>query len=127
MVAPAVIAGVIEAARLVFDRVLPDQSARAAAELELLRMQQAGTIAQIEVNKAEASTGNVIGQWRGALGWVLTAALAGQFVVSPWLTWAAGLAGIEAPPFPKLDAVLWELLFGMLGLGALQIAEKRKS
>lgn len=87
---------------------------------------QALAVAQIEVNKAEAATGRGLGQWRSALGWVLTAALAGQFVVSPWATWFAGLSGMAVPPFPVLDGVLWELLFGMLGLGTLHTVEKIK-
>jgi hypothetical protein len=127
MVAPAVIGVIAEGVRSVLDRILPDPAARAAAELELLRLQQAGGLAQLEVNKAEAGSSHLfVAGWRPMVGWVCAAALAGQFVVTPVAVWASAIAGHPFPPPPSLDGVLWELLFGMLGLGALRTVEKVK-
>ena len=125
MVAPAVIGVIAEGVRAVLDRILPDPAARAAAELELLRLQQAGGLAQLEVNKAEASSDSMfVAGWRPMVGWVCAAALAGQFVVSPVAMWISAIVNHPFPPPPTLDGVLWELLFGMLGMGALRTVEK---
>jgi hypothetical protein len=111
----------------------PEAKARAQAQAfdaltngtfaERAGLQQA--VAQLEVNRAEAAGGDKLGRWRSALGWGLTAALIGQFAVSPWLEWAAKCAGYDVPPFPKLDDMMWELLCGMLGLGTLDLAQRR--
>lgn len=125
--APALIGVVLESARALLDRVLPDPQARAAAELELLRLQQAGALSQLEVNKAEASSGNPFASgWRPFIGWTCGVALAVQYVVGPLVQWGAAIAGHPLPALPALDGVLWELLAAMLGLGALRTVEKVK-
>jgi hypothetical protein len=137
MVAPAIIGMVLEGARTVLDRVLPDPAARAAAELELRKLEAEGSfderarqalaIAQISVNQAEAASPSIfVGGWRPMVGWVCAAALAGQYVVSPLASWLAAIAGHPFPPPPTLDGVLWELLAAMLGLGTLRTVEKVK-
>ena len=40
--------------------------------------------------------------------------------------WAAELLGHPLPAPPTLDDVLWQLLFGMLGLGLMRSVEKVK-
>lgn len=82
--------------------------------------------AQIEVNKVEAASGSFFtGGWRPAAGWVCSAALFYQFVLSPIGVWVAEIAGHPIPPPPSLDHMLWELLFGMLGIGTLRSIDKR--
>lgn len=83
-------------------------------------------LAQAATNTAEASAGAFRGGWRPFIGWVCGVALAGQFVFAPMLEWSFAAAGHPVPDFPKLDGVLWELLFGMLGLGTLRTVEKLK-
>jgi hypothetical protein len=87
---------------------------------------QALALAQVDVNKAEAQAGTFRGGWRPFIGWTCGAALAVQFVAGPLLEWGCAAAGHQVPPLPKLDGVLWELLAGMLGLGALRTLEKVK-
>lgn len=89
---------------------------------------QAGLLsAQIEVNKAEATSRNVFTSgWRPSIGWTCAAALFYQFVLSPVGVWTASILGHPLPPPPTLDAMLWELLFGMLGIGALRSFDKLK-
>ena len=54
-------------------------------------------------------------------------ALAYQFVLRPLLAFGFMAAGRPLPgEMPGLDSTLWELLFGMLGLGTLRTAEKFK-
>ncbi len=83
--------------------------------------------AQMEINKAEAESGNWwAAGWRPSIGWTCSAALFFQFVLSPVGMWAANIAGSPLPEPPKLDDMLWELMLGMLGIGALRTFEKIK-
>ena len=80
---------------------------------------------QIDLNKAEAGSGNPwAAGWRPAIGWVCAMALLYQYLLSPLVMWAAELLGHPLPAPPTLDDMLWQLLFGMLGLGLLRTAEK---
>lgn len=129
----------IEAALKVFDRVLPDPAQKAAAQLELLKLKQAGefkqldadlqmALAQVEVNKLEAASSDPFKSgWRPFIGWTCGAGFATQFVVGPWGTWIAALNGSNVP-FPQMDmSQMMPLLLGMLGLGAYRTYEKTRS
>jgi hypothetical protein len=84
-------------------------------------------LAQLEVNKAEASSPGVFrGGWRPYIGWTCGVALSVQYVVGPLVQWGAAIAGHALPPLPSLDGVLWELMFALLGLGALRTVERVK-
>lgn len=87
---------------------------------------QAGLLtAQMGVNKAEAESGNAwAAGWRPAIGWTCASALFFQFVASPVGLWVSQILGHPLPPPPTLDAMLWELMFGMLGIGVLRTFEK---
>lgn len=112
----------------------PEAKARAQAQaFELLtqgdfsqRAEVQMALAQLKVNEAEAGAGGFRGGWRPFIGWVCGSALAFQFVAGPLVEWGAAAAGHPVPPLPKLDGVLWELLFAMLGLGTLRTVEKLK-
>lgn len=88
---------------------------------------QAGLLtAQIEVNKTEAASGNWFAAgWRPSIGWTCSAALFYQFVLSPIGLWIAAIAGHPLPAPPSLDGMLWELLFGMLGIAGLRSIDKK--
>ena len=111
----------------------PEAKARAQAQaFEALttgtfaqKAEQALALAQIDVNKGEAQAGAFRGGWRPFAGWVCGFALAVQFVVGPMAEWGCAVAGHPIPAIPKLDNVLWELLFGLLGLGGLRSWDKR--
>lgn len=122
----------------ILDKIIPDPQAKAQAQLELLRLQQAGEfkeldnqlqrdLSQIDVNKAEAANASLlVSGWRPAIGWICGAGLCVQFLVAPLFTWAAALAG-HPVVFPQLDmGMLLTLLGGMLGLGSLRTLEKVK-
>lgn len=89
---------------------------------------QAGLLqAQIEVNKVEAgSTSPWASGWRPGVGWTCAAALFFQYVLFPVGMWAAASMGHPLPDPPNLDNSLWELMFGMLGFGALRSFDKLK-
>lgn len=134
-----IIGGLLEAGMKVLDKVIPDPRAKAAAQLELIKLQQAGefkqleasmqlALAQIEVNKLDAQSGDAFrGGWRPAAGWVCVSGLAYQFLLRPLLPWLVQVAGGEVPPLPVLD--LEELMFilaGLLGLGGFRTLERIK-
>ena len=131
------IGGLLDAGLKVLDRVLPDPAQKAAAQLELLKLQQAGefrvleadlqlALAQTEINKVEAAAPDAFrGGWRPAAGWVCVAGLAYQFLFQPLAAWSSGIQGWLAPPVLQLGD-LYGLLFGMLGLGAYRSVERVK-
>lgn len=129
---------VLEIGARILDKVIPDPQAKAAAQLELMRLQQEGSlreldadvqlaVGQLEVNKAEAASGSAFASgWRPSVGWICAAGLGYQMVARPILEWLTvnTWQGIP-PPGLELDTLL-TLLFGMLGLGALRTGEKIK-
>lgn len=126
----------IDAGMKVLDRVLPDQAAKREAQLELLKLQQAGEfkeielqmqrdLAQAQINQAEAASPKLfVSGWRPFIGWVCGVGLATQFLIAPVATWVARLRGYDIA-FPELDmGTLMTLLAGMLGLGVMRTTEK---
>jgi hypothetical protein len=120
------------------DKLIPDPEARAKAQLDLLKLQQDGVfkeldaqlqinLAQAEINKVEAASQNGFqAGWRPLAGYMCVAGLGYEFLLRPLLPWALTVSGVEAPPLPSLDGVLFELMFGMLGLGTLRTADRWK-
>ena len=131
------IGGVIEAGLKILDRVLPDPTQKLAAQLELLKLQQAGefkaleadlqlALAQTEVNKVEAASPDLFKSgWRPGAGWICVLGLAYQFLAQPLAAWASAINGWPVPPVLQLGD-LYGLLFGMLGLGAYRSVERVK-
>ena len=115
----------------ILDRVIPDKAEREKAQAELVKMQLNGELqqlaGQLEVNKTEAAHQSVfVAGWRPFIGWVCGVALCYQFVLRPVITWAVPSLGYTVAEMPGLDDNLWELMFGMLGLGGLRSYEKIK-
>ena len=131
------IGGLLDAGLKVLDRVLPDPAQKAAAQLELLKLQQAGefrvleadlqlALAQTKINEVEAAAPDMFrGGWRPAAGWVCVLGLGYQFLFQPLAAWSGSVQGWPAPPVLDLGD-LYGLLFGMLGLGAYRSFEKTK-
>lgn len=83
--------------------------------------------AQIAVNQVEAANPSVfVAGWRPAAGWICVLALAYQYVVYPLLLWLVMFWPNLTAPRPVLSDVLYELLFGMLGLAGMRTYEKLK-
>lgn len=115
------------------DKLFPDPEKANEAKLKLLELQQSGALAelqaatdlakgQLEVNKAEASSGNPwAAGWRPLIGYICGIALLYEFLLRPLAI------GFGYPSFPDLDmGDLNTLLFGMLGLGGFRTIEKIK-
>ena len=132
-----VLGGLIDTALRVLEKVLPDPQAKLTAQLELLRLQQAGEFKQLEadlqlalaqtrINEEEAKSADLFrAGWRPGAGWVCVAGLFYQFLAQPLAAWASSVNGWPVPPVLELGD-LYGLLFGMLGLGAYRTFEKSK-
>lgn len=117
----------------VIDKIIPDPTAKAAAQLQVLTMQQNGDFKQLDValqtSLAQIATNNIEAQsasvwksgWRPFIGWICGVGLIYQFLIMPLLS------GFLHESFPPLDTTtLMTLLGGMLGLGTLRTFEKVK-
>jgi hypothetical protein len=142
---PLIISGLFTAAQSLIERFFPDPEKKAAAQLELLKMQQNGDLAQlaaetdlaklqIQVNVEEAKHANIfVSGWRPAVGWCCAAAFAYSYVLLPFLQFvvfsfgtAAMAEQLKLAPALQLSEML-PVLFGMLGLGSLRTVEKVKN
>jgi hypothetical protein len=124
--------------RALINKMWPDPAAQATAQLELLKLQQAGefkeldvqlqlALAQAQINQAEANSGsNFRGGWRPLCGWVCGLGLGYQFLLRPISNGLFTYYGHGAP-MPDLDTnTLMTLLGGMLGFGGLRTLERLK-
>lgn len=121
-----IIGDVIDAVKDIVSEVVVDKDKKRELDVELQRIADAADqraheeiLAQIEVNKVEASSGSLfVAGWRPFVGWVCGIGLAAQVIL-----------------FPLLDRVFhWKMEFdtelliltmsGMLGIGAMRSYEK---
>jgi len=114
----------------IIDRMFPDPSAKAAAELELLKIAQAGdlqtVLAQLEINAKEATHTSVfVSGWRPFVGWCCGAGFLWAAIGQNVFAYVAAIKGWPVPP-PIDTEVLLYVLGGMLGLGTLRSVEKVK-
>jgi len=117
-----------------------DPAKKVEAELAILRLHQDAAFKEIDtalalskqqndINLEEAKSESIFKSgWRPFTGWVFGIALLWQYLVKPGVEVGyIFYTGHAVPvPLPTLDNVLWELGFGMLGLGALRTTEKIK-
>ena len=85
-------------------------------------------LSQIEVNKAEAASGSLFkGGWRPFVGWVCGFGLAYAAIILPVMEFTAKVIFGYGGKFPVIDwAILTNVLFGLLGLGAMRTYEKTR-
>lgn len=124
----------------IINKVVPDKAAAAAAVSQLQQMQMTGalqeelmqltsvTTAQSDINKVEAASSSVfVAGWRPMIGWICSSALAFQYLLRPLIQWVLIVAHQPlAAPLPGIDDNLWQLMFGLLGMGTLRTVEKLK-
>ena len=136
---PLLISGLFSAAQSLIERFFPDPEKKAAAQLELLKMQQNGELAllasetdlaklQIQTNVEEAKSTNwFVAGWRPGIGWVCGAGLAYAALVEPFARFIAKVWFGYIGEFPVISTDLTlQILMGMLGLGAMRSVEKIK-
>ena len=136
---PLLLEGLFEVGKSLIDRFFPDPEKKAAAQLELLKMQQNGDLAQlasntqlanaqIEVNKEEAKSSNwFIAGARPFIMWVCGFALFYATILEPIARFVAKVMCNYVGDFPVIDTTLtMQIMFGLLGLGAYRTVEKVK-
>jgi hypothetical protein len=114
------------------DKFIPDadEKMKIAAELSTMAERHAQELAkgQLEVNKAEASSGSIfVAGWRPAVGWVCVLGMAMNFLIVPLGNFGLAIAKIQIV-LPLIDtSTMMPVLMGMLGLGGLRTVEKLKN
>ena len=114
------------------DKFIEDKDQKAALAHEIATMSQKHaqelSLAQIEVNKAEAQSGSLFkGGWSPAVGWVCAIAFLYHFLLKDIIIFVCAFAGVDIPDLPEFDmSTLLTVLGGMLGIGGLRTYEKQK-
>lgn len=126
----ALLPSLLEIGSKVIDRVVPDKEAADKAKREMAAEMQsqefAIMLAQIEVNKEEAkSQSTFVAGWRPAVGWVGAIAFGYVGILEPLLRFVSSVAFGYTGAFPTIDTNLTiQVLFGILGLGAMRSYDK---
>ncbi len=128
---PAFLLALLPVLSSVLDKVIPDPEAKAKALNDFMLQAQQADLAQIDVNKAEAASGNMfVAGWRPFIGWVGGVAIAFQFLIKPMLL---SFGSFFSDKFvtavlnaPALDENMWSLITAMLGIAGLRTYEKTK-
>ena len=129
---PLFVGAIIEWGGKLLDKLIPDEKARAEAQVELMKeaakQQHEGMMGQLQVNLKEAENPNIfVSGWRPFIGWVCGSALAYNFILHPFLSWGM-MVWFPASPVPPLLMAdyLMELVFAMLGMAGWRTVEKIK-
>tara|TARA_R100001244_G_scaffold67612_1_gene55386 strand:+ start:580 stop:987 length:408 start_codon:yes stop_codon:yes gene_type:complete len=115
----------------VLDRFFPnkEEKEKATREIEAKLTDHLASIdiAQLEINKAEASHKSIfVSGWRPFVGWSCGLALFYTYLLQPIAVFVMGQTGTLVH-LPELDlATMMPVLLGMLGLGGLRSWEKFK-
>ncbi len=116
-----------EAVFPIVDRLIPDPEKKQRMMTELLETLSKFDLGQLDVNRQEAQHQSVfVAGWRPFIGWVLGVGVAYSFLLAPVV---GGIVSIWRPGFamPVVDDHLWELIFAMLGMGALRSFDKLRA
>jgi len=106
---------------------IPDPKQKLEAQQQLIASLQVWDAQQSAVNLEEAKSSSLfVAGWRPAIGWCCALALCYSYLIIPFATWGFAAAHVSVPPFPTLDENLWQIMFGMLGMGGLRTFEKMK-
>ena len=127
---PLLIGPLFELGKGIIDRMFPDPTKKAEAELELLRMTQAGDLqvilAQLQINAKEAeSTSLFVAGWRPFIGWICGFGLMYATIFHNLLRWGSVGLGWPLPPAVDTDTLIY-VLGALLGIGGLRTLEKIK-
>lgn len=105
--------------------LLPDPNQRLQLINQILQTLSQSDQLQDEVNKIEAQGDSLFkAGWRPAFGWIGVVAMAYQYLLVPIGMYVSYSLGYPIPKPPVLDDTLWQLVFGLLGLGAMRSYEK---
>lgn len=128
---PLLLSPLFELGNSIISRLFPDPAAKAAAELELLRLAQSGdlqvVLAQLAINAKEAESPSVfIGGWRPFVGWICGIGLLYATILHNLIEWISVIRGWPLPPAVDTDTLIY-VLGALLGIGGLRTLEKVKN
>ena len=111
----------------VLDKFVEDKDLRAKLNHELKTQVQHANLAQIDVNKAQASHPSIfVAGARPAIMWICAFGLGWQFVFQPVCSWAMAIWSPElAMPIIPTEGLM-TLTLSLLGLGGMRSFEKGK-
>ena len=122
----------------VLDKIFPDPVKAQEAKIELFKLQQNGELAQlaaetdlakaqIGVNAVEAANESLfVSGGRPFVIWIGGFGLAYASILEPLLRFVAAVGFHYTGTFPVIDTnITMQVLFGVLGLGALRSVDKR--
>lgn len=122
----------IELGAQIINRIWPDATEADKAKLALAMAELDREVQlraqQTAVNATEAASPSLfVSGWRPAIGWCIAGILGYSYVLYPLIAFAVAVGDLAVvPPKLELDGVLWELMFGLLGLSGLRSVEKIK-
>lgn len=123
---------IAELSTAIINKIWPDADAKARDKLKQALAELAAEMkirqAQLDINKAEAAHASVwVAGWRPGIGWVAVMSLFLTYVAQPLAVWVIWLMNpTPTPPSIITDQIMFELMFGMLGIGGLRTFEKIK-
>lgn len=125
---PLLLAPLFELGKGLIDRMFPDPAAKAAAELELLKMTQAGDLniilEQLKINAVEAANPSIfVAGWRPFVGWICGFGLLYATIFHNIIEWISVIRSWPLPPAVDTDTLIY-VLGAMLGIGGLRTLEK---
>ncbi len=129
-----IIGDIIDAVKELGSELIVDKDKRNELNLELEKRRDIGNeraheqvMAQIEVNKVEASNSNMfVAGWRPAVGWAGVAGLVYSAIIYPTALFIGKVAGYTGP-LPALDdTTLVTILMGMLGVGVMRSYDRKQ-
>lgn len=123
-----IVGDVIDAVKDIVSEVIVDRDKKNEILARIDERLHLETMAQIEVNRTEASSNSVfVAGWRPFTGWVGGVGLAYSAVVEPLASWLAKVIFNYSGSFPVINnELLLYILGGMLGLGGMRSFEKAK-
>jgi hypothetical protein len=134
---PLLLGPILDLFNKVADKVWPDPEKKAQAQLELVKMQQAGDFKELEVNLAlaqgqmdinkveAASSDPFTSRARPFIMWVCGLSLLYAALIDPFARFIATVFYHYTGSFPEIDTTITlQVLFGLLGLGGFRTLEK---
>lgn len=111
----------------ILDKFIADKDLKLKLEHEISQELHKANLAQLEVNKVEATHRSVfVAGWRPFTGWVCASALGYHFIIEPVLIFIFSIYNVQLQ-LPVFDmGSLLTVLMGMLGLGGLRTYEKKQ-
>ena len=107
------------------DKLFTSDAERMAWINKYNEIQKEISLGEMEVNKAEATSGNRFAAgWRPLCGYICCAALAWSYILHPIIIFIFNLCGITTMHEETDIANLMPILYGMLGLGGMRTFEK---